>query len=50
MITLFGWYIGLLNRRWPIPTRRTAFAMGGNWLVLTILFELGFGHAIAGAT
>ena len=38
----------MLDRRWPIPTRRTAFAIGGWWLALTALFEFGFGHYVAG--
>jgi hypothetical protein len=49
LIALFGAYMGILDRRWPIPTRRTAFAIGGAWLALTTLFEFGFGHYIAGA-
>ncbi|MDQ3766109.1 MAG: hypothetical protein M3346_02030 [Actinomycetota bacterium] len=38
----------MLDRRWPIPTRQIAFRIGGAWLVLTILFEFGFGHYVDG--
>ena len=47
-IALFAVYFWLLQRRWPIPTRQTAIEIGGTWLVLTILFELGFGHYVGG--
>jgi hypothetical protein len=48
LIALFGLYFSALDRRWPIPTRRTAFGIGGSWLALTMLFEFGFGHYVAG--
>ena len=43
-LALFALYFALLERRWPLPTLRTAFAVGAAWLVLTIAFEFGFGH------
>lgn len=45
-IALFAGYFWILGRRWPIPTRRTALAIGGTWLVLTVAFEFGFGHYV----
>ena len=41
-------YIWTLERRWPIPTSRSALGIGGSWALLTILFELGFGHYVVG--
>jgi hypothetical protein len=36
-----------LERRWPLPTRRAAAEVGAGWALLTVLFELGFGRAVA---
>jgi hypothetical protein len=47
-IALFAGYFRALERRWPLPTTRTALAVGGGWTALTILFEFGFGHYVAG--
>jgi len=47
-IALFGGYFWALERRWPLPTTRTALAVGGGWTALTIAFEFGFGHYVAG--
>ena len=41
-------YLWVLEGRWPIRTRREAFAIGGSWAVLTILFEFGFGRYVVG--
>jgi hypothetical protein len=41
-------YLWVLEGRWPIRTSREAFAIGGSWAVLTILFEFGFGHYVVG--
>jgi hypothetical protein len=38
----------VLNRRWPIPTTRQALEIGAAWGVLTVAFEFGFGHYVAG--
>ena len=43
-LALFALYFALLERRWPLPTLRAAFAVGAVWLVLTVAFEFGFGH------
>jgi hypothetical protein len=50
LIALLGSYIAMLDRRWPIPTRRAGLAIGGSWLGLTMLFELGLGRYIVGAS
>jgi hypothetical protein len=46
-IGAFAAYFAALHRRWPIPTGGEAWAIGGIWLGLTILFEFGFGRAVA---
>ncbi len=46
LIALLALYFAILEQRWPIPTIRTAFAIGGTWLVLTVAFEFGFGHYV----
>jgi len=46
-IALFGGYFWALERRWPLPTTRTALAVGGGWTALTIAFEFGFGRGVA---
>lgn len=48
LIALVAVYMWLLDRKWPIPTLRTALKIGGIWFVLTILFEFGFGHYVDG--
>jgi hypothetical protein len=44
LAAMLGLYFGALERRWPIPSTRTALEIGGAWTVLTIAFEFGFGH------
>jgi hypothetical protein len=46
LLALLTWYLWVLERRWPIPTTEGALAIGGTWLVLTVLFEFGFGHYV----
>ena len=48
LITLLALYMRVLQRRWPIRSRRTALGIGGTWVALTVLFEFGFGHYLAG--
>jgi hypothetical protein len=48
LIALLAFYFWILERRWPIPTTRTALAIGGVWVVLTVLFEFSFGHYVDG--
>lgn len=40
--------VWLVHRAWPIVSAGQAWAIGIAWLVLTILFEFGFGHYVAG--
>jgi hypothetical protein len=47
LVKLLALYFRLLDRRWPIPTSRRAFEIGGGWMALTVLFEFGFGHYVA---
>ena len=49
--TLLGLLAGVmwgLDRRWHLETDADALAAGGRWLGLTVLFEFGFGHWVAG--
>ena len=46
LIALLACYFNALDRRWPIPTKREAVEIGGLWVVLTVLFEFGFGHYV----
>jgi hypothetical protein len=43
LIALLALYLWIFERRWPIPTIRTALTIGATWVVLTVLFEFGFG-------
>lgn len=47
-IVLTGAFVWFLNRVWPIETGSQAWAIGAIWLLMTIVFEFGFGHFIAG--
>lgn len=38
---LLGAAIWALLRRWPVPSRRAAWATGALWALLTVLFEVG---------
>ena len=46
LIALLAIYFVLLDRLWPIATARAAFGIGAAWVVLTVLFEFGFGHYV----
>lgn len=48
LILLLGLYVWMLERRWPIPNLRSAFKIGATWVVLTALFDFGFGHFVDG--
>jgi len=43
-----GAVVWFVNRFWPIEAASQARAIGFSWLVLTIVFEFGFGHYVAG--
>ena len=48
LIALLGLYFWLLQRRWPLTTTRDAMWIGGTWVLLSVLFESGFGHYVEG--
>jgi hypothetical protein len=48
LAALLAGYFVLLQRRWPIPTRREAVSIGATWAALTVTFEFGFGHYVDG--
>lgn len=41
-------YAAAVDRRWPLPTARSAVRVGLTWVGLTTTFEFGFGHYVAG--
>jgi len=47
-MVLTGAFVLVLQRRWPIESPGQAWAIGGLWLLMTVLFEFGFGHYVAG--
>ena len=48
LTALLALYFLVLQRRWPLPTGRMAAEVGTSWVVLTVLFEFGFGHWVDG--
>ena len=47
-IVLIGGAVWTLNRFWPIGSAKEALIIGVCWLVMTVVFEFGFGHYVAG--
>jgi len=47
-IIFFGIIFYFIFRKWKIESVKNAILIGVIWLVLTILFEFGFGHYIMG--
>jgi hypothetical protein len=47
-ILLTGLVVWPLTRIWPIGSTARAWTIGGAWLAMTVAFELGFGHYVAG--
>ncbi len=47
-IIIFGIIFYFIFKKWKIENRDHALILGFIWLVLTILFEFGFGHFIMG--
>lgn len=45
-ILLIGLAVWLIDMKWEIESRTQAFLIGFIWLIMTILFEFGFGHFI----
>src|SRR4029453_7924286 len=50
LLAALTYYIWLLDQRWPLPTIRTALAIGGGWAALTVLFEFGLGRYVQGSS
>ena len=48
LLALLALYFWALRRRWPLASTRDALSVGGVWVVLTVLFEFGFGHYVDG--
>jgi hypothetical protein len=47
-ILFTGAFVGYLHRRWPLESIAQAWLIGVAWLLLTVLFEFGFGRYVAG--
>ena len=43
-----GVVVWIANRFWPIQSTSQALVIGACWLLMTVLFEFGFGHYVAG--
>lgn len=48
LLALLAIYFWVLQRRWPLATRREALSVGATWAALSVLFEFGFGHYVEG--
>lgn len=48
LIVLFSLYVWAVGRRWRIESAKQAWRIGGLWLGMTVAFEFGFGHFVAG--
>jgi hypothetical protein len=48
LLMLLGGYMRLLQRRWPLSSRREAASVGAAWAAMTVAFEFGFGHWVEG--
>lgn len=47
-IFVTGAVIWWISRMWPLESSSQAWTIGVLWLILTIGFEFGFGHFVAG--
>lgn len=47
-LVLFSLYLWLLSRIWKLTDATQAIVLGLTWLALTLCFEFGFGHFVAG--
>jgi hypothetical protein len=50
LIGLLALYMRSLDRRWRLPSGRSAYKIGLSWLALTVAFEFGFGRYVEGAS
>jgi hypothetical protein len=50
LLALISGYVWLLQRRSPLMSTREALAMGLAWALMTLTFEFGFGHYVAGTS
>jgi hypothetical protein len=48
LLVLLTGYVWLLHRRFPLPSVRSAWAVGVAWTAMTLTFELGFGRLVEG--
>ena len=49
-IILIGLYVWFLTGILKIESSKQALLIGGMWLVMTVVFEFGFGHYVMGHT
>ena len=47
-VAFTGVFVWFLHRMWPLDAPAQAWTVGAIWLVMTILFEFGFGHFVVG--
>jgi hypothetical protein len=47
-ILFSGLVVWAANRLWPIQSVSQAWKIGLSWLIMTLCFEFGFGHYVAG--
>lgn len=40
--------VWLVHRIWPLDSAAQAWGVGATWFAMTIVFEFGFGHFVAG--
>jgi hypothetical protein len=50
LLVLYTLYLAILMSRWPVNAASQAWIIGGMWLLLTLLFEFGFGHFVTGSS
>ena len=48
LIFLFGIYVFIIMRIWRLQSSRHAIFIGCMWFAMTVAFEFGFGHYVAG--
>lgn len=48
MILFISLYILAISNKWKIVSAGQSLSIGGIWLIMTVIFEFGFGHYIIG--